>query len=171
MAAFVLLAALATVQTMTAQSKNPVSTALRDILPGRQKVTISAVEAMPADRFNYKPSADQRTFGQLVVHMVETNYFLCSRVAGGQPPKAEEVKATDSKEKLVAALKASFDSCSDKLATIDDSKLAQSAQGFSGEPVTIAWYSLILTGTWFDHYAETAMYLRLSGVSPPPAAK
>ncbi len=54
-----LLLAAATVQTAPAQTKNPVSSALRDILPGRQKNTIAAVEAMPADKFNYKPTADQ----------------------------------------------------------------------------------------------------------------
>ena len=40
---------LAAVTTTPAQTKNPVSSALRDILPGRQKNTVAAVEAMPAD--------------------------------------------------------------------------------------------------------------------------
>ena len=58
--ALLFLAASAIAQTTCAQSKNPVSTALRDILPGRQKNTVAAVEAMPAEKFSYKPSADQR---------------------------------------------------------------------------------------------------------------
>ena len=62
---------------------------------------------MPADKFNYKPTADQMTFGHLVVHMAETNYLLCSKAAAVPAPKDEEVKDTDSKDKLVAALKAS----------------------------------------------------------------
>jgi hypothetical protein len=53
--ALLLLAASATAQTTPAQAKNPVSTALRDILPGRQKNTVAAVETMPADKFTYKP--------------------------------------------------------------------------------------------------------------------
>ena len=169
--ALLLLAASATAQTTPAQSKNPVSTALRDILPSRQKNTVAAVEAMPADKFTYKPSADQRTFGNLVVHMTETNYLLCSKVAGVPTPKVDDVKGTDSKDKLVAALKASFNFCSEKLSTLDDSNLALTTQGFGGEQVTRAWFTLILAGTWFDHYAETAMYLRLNGVLPPPANK
>ena len=92
-----------------AQTKNPVSSALRDILPGRQKNTIAAVEAMPADKFNYKPTADQMTFGHLVAHMVEANNGLCSKAAAVPAPKVEAVKESDSKDKLVAALKASFD--------------------------------------------------------------
>ena len=51
--ALLLLAASAIAQTAPAHTKDPVSSALRDILPGRQKNTIAAVEAMPADKFGY----------------------------------------------------------------------------------------------------------------------
>jgi uncharacterized damage-inducible protein DinB len=171
-ATLLLLAAAApAAQTTSVATKNPVSTALRDILPRRQKNTVAAVEAMPADKFNYKPTSDQRTFGQLVVHMAETNYLLCSKVTALSAPKVEEVKDSDPKDKLVAALKASFDFCSDALAKMDDSKLAETTEGFGGKQVTRAWLSLILAGAWDDHYAETAMYLRLNGVLPPTAKK
>jgi hypothetical protein len=79
--ALLLLAVSAIAQT-PAQTKNPVSAALRDILPGQQKNTVAAVEAMPADKFSYKPSADQMTFGHLVVHMAAANNLLCT----GSPP-------------------------------------------------------------------------------------
>jgi curli biogenesis system outer membrane secretion channel CsgG len=95
-------------QTTPAQTKNPVSTALRDILRGRQKNTVAAVETMPADKFNYKPTAGQMTFGHLIVHMAETNNLLCGKAAAVPAAKVEEIKDTDSKDKLVAALKASF---------------------------------------------------------------
>jgi uncharacterized damage-inducible protein DinB len=166
-----LAASAATAQTTPAQTKNPVTTALRDILPGRQKNTVAAVEAMPADKFNYKPSADQMTFGHLVAHMVEANHLLCSKTAGVPAPKVDEVKESDSKDKVVAALKASFDFCSDALTKMDDSKLAETTEGFGGKQVTRAWFSLVLAGTWADHYAEAAMYLRLNGVLPPTAKK
>jgi len=171
--AWLLLAAAAAAQTTSAPapSKNPVSTALRDMLPGRRKNTVAAVEAMPAEKFNYKPTADQMTFGHLVVHIAETNDLLCSKAAAVPAPKVDEVKETDSKDKLVAALKASFDFCSDALAEMDDSKLAETTEGFGGKQVTRAWIGLALAGTWADHYAETAMYLRLNGVLPPTGKK
>jgi hypothetical protein len=169
--AVLLLAAWAAAQTTPAQMKNSVSTALRDILPGRQKNTVAAVEAMSADKFNYKPTADQMTFGHLVVHMAETNYLLCSKAAAVPAPKDEEVKDTDSKDKLVAALRGSFDFCSDALTRMDDSKLAEATEIFPGRQGSRAWASLILAGAWADHYAEAAMYLRLNGVLPPTAKK
>ena len=169
--ALLLLAASAIAQTAPAHTKDPVSSALRDILPGRQKNTIAAVEAMPADKFGYKPTADQMTFGHLIVHMAETNNLLCSKAAAVPAPKVEEIKESESKDKLVSALKASFDFCADTLAKMDDSKLTETTEGFGGKQVTRAWASLVLAGTWADHYAEAAMYLRLNGILPPTAKK
>jgi hypothetical protein len=96
---------------------------------------------------------------------------LCSKVAAVPAPKAEEVKDTDPKDKLVTALKGSFDFCSDALGKLDDSKLGETTEGFGGKQVTRAYLSLALAGGWADHYAEAAMYLRLNGVLPPTAKK
>jgi uncharacterized damage-inducible protein DinB len=169
--ALLLLAASAAAQTTPAPTKDPVSSALRDILPGRRKNTVAAIEAMAAEKFNYKPTADQMTFGHLVVHIAETNGLLCSKAAAVPAPKVDEVKETDSKDKLVAALKASFDFCSDALAKMDDSRLAETTEIFPGRQGSRAWASMILAAAWADHYAEVAMYLRLNGVLPPTAKK
>jgi hypothetical protein len=154
--------------TPPAATQNPVSSALRDTLPGRQKNTIAAIEAMPADKFGYKPSADQMTFGHLVSHMIESNYSFCGKAAGVDSPKAD-VKDTDPKDKLAAGLKASFDFCADALGKMDDSKLSETTEGFGGKPFTRARFSLILASSWADHYAEAAMYLRSNGILPPTA--
>src|ERR1700738_3847887 len=153
------------------QTKNPVSSALRDILPGRQKNTIAAVEAMPADKFNYKPGAAQMTFGHLVAHMVEANYAVCSGAAAVTAPKVEEVKETDTKDKLVAGLKASFDFCADALSKMDDSKLGEMIAGRGPQPLSRARFALGIASNWADHYAEAAMYLRLNAILPPTAKK
>src|SRR5208283_4866124 len=165
------IAQTAPARTTPAPTTNPISTALRDILPSRQKNTIAAVEAMPADKFSYKPTPDQNTFGHLVAHMIEANNALCSKAAAVPAPKVEEAKESDAKDKLVAALKASFDYCSDALGKMDDSKLAETTEGFGGKQVSRAWASIVLASSWADHYAEAAMYLRLNGVLPPTAKK
>ena len=165
--AFLLLAGW----SASAQTKNPVSGALRDILPGRQKNIIAAVDEMPADKFGYKPTPDQMTFAHLVTHIIESNNMLCSKAAALAAPKVEEVKETDSKDKLAAALKTSFDFCSDALAKMDDSKLGETTEGFGGKQVTRAWAAVVLGASWADHYAAAAMYLRLNGLTPPSAKK
>ncbi len=90
-----------------AQTNKPVSSALREILPGRQKKIVAAVDAMPADKFGYKPTADQMTFGHLVAHIIESNNYFCSKVAAVPAPKVDEAKDSDPKDKLAASLKAS----------------------------------------------------------------
>jgi hypothetical protein len=165
------LALLVLAATATAQIKNPISTALKDTLPGRQKNTVAAAEEMPADKFAYKPTPDQMTFGHLVTHMIEANYLLCSQAASVAAPKVEEAKDTDGKDKLVAALKASFDFCGDALSNMDDSKLGETTEGIGGQQFSRARFALGLASNWADHYAEAAMYLRLNGLTPPTAKK
>jgi uncharacterized damage-inducible protein DinB len=155
----------------SAQTKNPVSSALKDTLPGRQKNIVAAVEEMPADKFGYKPTADQMTFGHLVTHIIESNYMFCSKAAAVPAPKVEEAKDTDGKDKLLAALKTSFDFCSDALSKMDDSKLSEMTDFFGGQQASRARIALALAGSWADHYGAAAMYLRLNGLTPPSAKK
>jgi uncharacterized damage-inducible protein DinB len=152
-----------------ASGKNPASTAATDILPGKLQNTVAAANAMPEDKFSYKPTADQMTFGELVAHMAEMNNLLCGMPAGVPSPKVDEVKGTDSKDKLIAALKASFDFCSEALSKMDDSKLAEITVGPGGRQGTRAWWILFVVGHWFDHYATASTYLRLNGITPPSA--
>jgi hypothetical protein len=156
----------------TAQTKNPVSSALRDILPGREKNIVAAVEEMPADKFNYKPTPEQITFGHLVTHIIEANRALCSKASAVPGPKVEEAKESDAKDKLVSSLKVSFEFCSDALEKMDDSKLGEMTEGFEkGKQVTRAWAAMVLASSWADHYGMAAMYLRLNGLTPPTAKK
>jgi len=159
------------VAVVFAQAKNPVATALKETLPGRQKNIIAAAEAMPADKYSYKPTADQMTFGHLITHIIESNNLFCSKVAAVPAPKVEEAKESDGKDKLVAALKASFDFCTDALPKADDSKLGETTEAFGGQQVTRARLALALAGSWADHYGMQAMYLRLNGITPPSAQK
>jgi uncharacterized damage-inducible protein DinB len=162
---------LAAVSQTPAQTKNPVSSALRDILPGRQKNIIAAVEEMPADKFSYKPTPDQMTFGHLVTHIIESNNLFCSKVAAVPAPKVEEAKDSDAKDKLLASVKASFDFCADALGKMDDSKLGETTEALGGQQLSRARLALALAGSWADHYGMAAMYLRLNGLTPPSAKK
>ena len=151
------------------QTKSPVSDVLRTMLAGREKSTIAAFEAMPADKFGYKPTPEQMTFGHLGAHIASSNYFFCSSVGDVPQPKTEELKGTEGKDKLVAAVKASFEFCDSALAKADDSKMNENITWFDGKPRARAWAFVALPGSWADHYGMAAMYLRLNGVVPPTA--
>jgi len=157
--------------TFAQSSKNPVTDVLRDALAGREKNTVAAIEEMPADKFGFKPTPEQMSFGHLATHIAEANYFFCSKVGDVPAPKLEELPETAPKEKLVAAVKASFDFCGTALAKAEDSKLADPIQDFTGKSRVRAWAALALAGSWSDHYGAAAMYLRLNGLLPPTAQK
>ena len=92
--------------SLFAQKKNPVTTVIKEILPRQAKNLQGAVETMPADKFSFKPTPPQMTFGHLVTHMIDSNYYLCAKASDTPQPKVDMPKETD-KEELVAALKAS----------------------------------------------------------------
>ena len=153
-----------------AQDKNPVTTVAREMLPRQQKNLVAAVEEMPADKFSYKPTEQQMTFAHLVLHIVESNNYLCSKIGDTPEVKAlVPLKESDGKDKLVAALKGSFDFCSTALAKVDDSKLSDEVELFGGHKGTRAFAVIALTNDWADHYSSAAMYLRLNGMLPPTA--
>lgn len=151
------------------QTPSPVSNVAREMLPGREKNTVAAFEAMPADKFGYKPTPDQMTFGHLAAHIVSSNYFFCSNAGDVPRPKTEELKGTEDKDKLVAGLKASFEFCHTALAKADDSKINDNITWFDGKPRPRAWAFMGLSSSWADHYGMAAMYLRLNGILPPSA--
>jgi DinB superfamily len=152
----------------TAQVKDPVATSLRLLLSRTRSNTLSAITAMPADKFNYKPTPDQMTFAHLVVHIIGFNNATCAKAADIAEPKVEEAKESDSKDKLLAAATASYDFCSEALGKMDDSKLGDSIELF-GRKGPRALADLILVSGSADHYADAAMYLRLNGILPPSA--
>ena len=156
---------------VSAQTKNPVSSAARDILPRQQKNLIAAAEAMPADKYSFKPTPEQITFAHLVLHIAQSNNSLCAKISDMPQPKAAEVNESDGKDALVANLQASFDFCSSALAKLDDSKLGDTVTLFGGREGPRAAALFSLTNDWADHYSAAAMYLRLNGVLPPTAKK
>jgi len=153
----------------SAPVKDPVTASLRVLLPRSRNNILGAITAMPADKFNYKPTPEQMTFAHLVVHIVGSNNSLCAKAADIAAPKVEEAKETDAKDKLLAAATASFDFCGEALGKMDDSKLGDSVELFGGKQFPRAMAALGLASGWADHYAAAAMYLRLNGILPPSA--
>jgi DNA-directed RNA polymerase subunit K/omega len=156
---------------VVAQQKSPVADVLREMLNGREKNTVAAFEEMPADKFDYKPTPDQMTFGHLAAHVAESNYYFCANAGDVPAPKVDELKGTEGKDKLVAAVKSSFEFCHTALAKADDSKLNDNITWFDGKPRARAWAFVGLGSSLADHYGMAAIYLRLNGLVPPSAKK
>jgi hypothetical protein len=153
------------------KNKSVVTDVIREILPRQQKNLIAAVDEMPADKFGFKPTPAQMTFAHLVIHITDSNNYLCAKAGDVAAPKSPELAETDGKDKLLTALKASFDFCTTALAKIDDSKLGDTVDLYGGRQGPRAFALIALTNDWADHYSAAAQYLRLNGLLPPTAKK
>jgi uncharacterized damage-inducible protein DinB len=167
--AMALLPFAADAQQATQSETNSVSNALRTILDRQSKNMVAAVEEMPADKFSFHPTPAQMTFGKLVTHMAGSNNFLCSKISGAAAPAEEKLAETDSKDKLLGALKASFAYCTQALAKVDDSKLGEPLTLWGGSTASRAAAMFALANDFADHYGMAAVYLRLNGLLPPTA--
>lgn len=154
-----------------AQAQSPVSNALRSIEQYQERNIVAAAEEMPADKYGFKPTPAQMSFGKVVVHLItEGNYELCSAASGQKAPEIGKFEETDSKDKLVAGLKESFKFCQTAFAQLQDAQLADSTP-FGRHNATRAFAALITVGDWEDHYSQMSIYLRLNGHLPPTAKK
>lgn len=146
---------------------NPVTATVKGQMARYAKNMVAAAEAMPAEKFNFKPTPEMNNFAHLTMHIAQSNNFLCSKISGQETPKVE-LKDTDGKDKLVAALKASFEYCGTALANVDDSKLSDPFTVFNRQ-TSRAGLLITLSDDWYDHYGAQAVYLRLNGILPPTA--
>ena len=153
-------------------AQNPVMNGVRAMAQRQSKNIVDAAEEMPADKYGYKPTPAQMTYGDVVAHLIkEGNNYLCSAASGMKQPDADKFAGTDPKDKLVAGLKESFKYCETVLAQIQDAQLSDSIDFFGGRKVTKGMAALITVADWADHYSQMAIYLRLNGHLPPTAKK
>ena len=156
-----------------------------DSLSGLEEELMGAVKAMPAEKFGFAPSAaifapsqktdylspdnkGVRSFGAMVAHIAQANYFYASALSGLKPDV--DVKAIGSltdKDKLVAALVASFEFLHKAIGTLTAQNAFESVRGTQTRASVAG--GVIAHG--FDHYGQLVEYLRMNGIVPPASAK
>src|SRR5258708_752752 len=104
-----------------AQSTNPLTEGARlhyGIIKGY--VTRAAAK-MPEADYPFRPTPEVRSFGQLVGHLADANYRICSVLAGQDPPMDAGIEAgRNSKIDLMKALDESFAYCDKQYAAMTD---------------------------------------------------
>ena len=149
-------------------SANPVVWSAKMLYQRDAKNMVAAAEEMPAEKYSYRPTPDQWTFGKLVSHVAQSNGGLCGALSGTTAPATLQVSETASKADLVAALKASFDYCGPVLDGLTDAKLGETVTVFH-RTMPRAMTLVLLPADLADHYSQMAAYLRLNGMTPPSA--
>lgn len=151
-------------------SANPVSDAARSALGRASKKMVAAAELLPAEKYGFHPTPAQMTFGKLIAHVAETNFGICAGISGTPAADAPKPAETAPKEALVAAVKQSFDFCTQALSTLTDAKLGEEVViGARHTGLSRAAAVIIIAGDWEDHYSTAAAYLRQNDILPPTA--
>jgi len=164
------VAAQAATTAAAAPPASPVADAFRQQEQRYARILVAAAEAMPAEKYSYRPTPQQMSFAEIQVHLAnEGNDELCGKLTGIAVPQRAKVDTTATKEQLVTRLKETFGFCETALAKLDDSKLSTPIQLFGPNPFSQAAAIMITVGDWADHYSQEANYLRLNGVLPPTA--
>ncbi len=130
----------------------------------------AAAELLPADKYGFKPTPEQMSFGEILAHEARSNETLCGALDGSAAQPSESAAgATAPKDSLVARLRKSFETCAGVIAKIGDTTLGDSVSFFGGRKATRARAMIALAQDWADHYSQAAMYLRLNAILPPTA--
>lgn len=131
--------------------------------------TIEVAEAMPAEKYDFKPTPEMRPFGELMVHTA-WGLFGFSATLRGEPqrPEAGKQPAQPTKENSVAYLKAAFDYAAESIAALDDARAKETVTLFRGQ-LTLTREKLchLMRDHTTHHRAYGLPYLRLCGVEPP----
>src|SRR5260370_13864633 len=106
----------------TAPIVNPVSTAVKGQLARFSKNMVAAAEAMPPEKYNFRPTPEMNSFGHLMMHIAQSNHLFCSKISGAAAPDVK-ISDSDPKDKLVAAIQTSFQYFQSAMETQDESKL------------------------------------------------
>ena len=152
------------------QPASALAAAMRTIWQRAAANMPAAADDMPAEKFTFKPTPQQKSFAEIITHEADANQTLCAALAGGQnTPTESTAGASAPKEQLVARLRQSFHYCCNVILQINETTLGDSIPFFGGRRNTRARAIIALAQDWADHYAQAAMYLRLNGILPPSA--
>ena len=153
--------------------------ALDELLSLFEGEAMGVAKAMPADKYDFAPSAaifapgqspkfaTVRTFGEQVAHVAEANYYFYSTLSGIKPDvDMEKIGKLTKKDDAVAALAASFTFAHKAIATITAANAFETIKGVDGmhTRATVAAFGV---AHGYDHYGQMVEYLRMNGIVPP----
>jgi len=169
-----LLAASAFLLTAASYSAAQGVTVASDMLKDWQQQKTSMVgiaDAMPEDKFSYKSTPAQRSYGEQVMHAVQVNQMLLGTLGAKTAAPTINMKAT-SKADIMQALRQSYDYGEAVFKEFNDAAWTAAVMGprFIGQATRLRIANFAMTHT-MDIYGQMVVYLRLNGVVPPASRR
>jgi len=162
-----LLAVIATTSDAVAQAT--IHGDLSKDWAGQKTLLVTLANAMPEDKYGFKPTPAQRTFGEHVLHIAQINVMLTKALGGKTPEPAINMKAT-TKADMIKAMSDSFDYGAKVIAEFNNTSIQETIQAPFLGPSTRARIMFFLNGHTQDTYGQMVVYLRLNGLTPPASA-
>ncbi len=152
-----------------------ITTLAGDILDdwtAQRELIINAADAMPEDKFGFKATPAQRSYGEQIMHIVQANGFLLVTLKPKTPAPMINMMAK-TKPEIMTALKQSFDYGEAIVREFNDQQFNERVapppfMGPSASRIRLIYGSMQHTQ---DVYGQMAVYLRLNGVVPPASRR
>lgn len=126
-------------------------------------------EAIPAEKYSWRPTEGVRSIGEVYMHVAAGNYnfakMLGTPVPAGVDPKAMVAAAND-KAKVIQGLKDSFAHFRQAVANVKDSELEREQKTPRGQ-TTVRGSFFLIAGHYGEHLGQSVAYARQIGVVPP----
>jgi uncharacterized damage-inducible protein DinB len=158
-----------TAQRPAAQSATVKGDVLKD-WTGMKDTMAKLANAMPEDKYTYKPTPAQRDFAQQVLHIAQVNVMLLQLMGGKAAAPMIDGKATK-KADVIKAMADSFDYGTALINEQTDQSMLETVQARFLGPSTRARLLYFLVGHTWDIYGQMVVYLRLNGGVPPASQR
>ncbi len=129
-------------------------------------------QAMPADKYTWRPSAGVRSVAEVFLHACAANYNMY-KLVGVQPPAGLDLdgmeQSTTDKTKIIAMLKESYAHAKKAIASVPDADL-EKTMDFHGGKITERGMLIFIVPHIAEHLGQAIAYARVLGVVPPWSA-
>jgi uncharacterized damage-inducible protein DinB len=142
---------------------NPLTTTLSIFRSNMEDKIMNSADQMPESKYGYRPTKEVRSFAELLAHVGDISYILCSNVKGEATPGMAAAKG--SKAEIKAYLKGAFAYCDGTYSGFSDAHLNDPANFFGVK--TNKMFILTQVGNHDAlHYGNLVTYMRINGLEP-----
>ncbi len=133
------------------------------------KKLVALAEAVPADKYGWRPAEGVRSFSEVFLHAAGTNLHLPTFIGVDSPDKRkpdEIEKSTAKKEEVIALLQRSLEHLKESAKSLHDSDLETKVKWFSGD-VSKREALFFVAAHNHEHLGQAIAYARMNGITPP----
>jgi len=139
-----------------------------------EKQVLQLEEAVPQNKFNWRPAPGVRSIAEAYLHIAFGNYGLTKAATGKEPPAdagwemnpAKWDKKTTDKAEIKKILEKSFAHVHEVISALPDADLDKMVS-FFGHDMSVRSVMIILVGHLNEHLGQEVAYARANKVVPP----